>query len=197
MRRVAIVARGGTSALAPYWDRGWEIWGLPWISYPRLDRAFEMHAEACRPHMGEWYRKPDWIIEHEARAPDVPVYCDPSRLHAFKNAVEYPLGEVIAGLPIPTLENSIAYMVALAIHEGVDEIGLWGVHLWAHEEAELALASVSYLIGLAQGKGITVTIPPGSPLLMSNFTAGRYGVNAGPASRRPKFLSVAGANLSN
>lgn len=190
MKKVAIVARGGTNCLAPFRDPEWEIWGMPWISYPRVDRVFEIHSQTCADEAEEWFRSGGWVTEFNARCPDVECVCDPSRLHLFANASEYPLAEVMAGLPIATLENTIAYMIALAIHEGREEIGLWGVHMYASPEADFALASNAYLVGLAQGRGIKVTIPPGSPFLASNFIDGRYGVRCG--HMRPRFYSAAG-----
>lgn len=189
MRKVAIVARAGTSALAPFRDAEWEIWGLPWISYPRMTHGFEIHAQSVIDNSKTWLGKPDWLTEFNARCPDAIMYCDPSRMHAFKNPIEYPLADVMGSLPIAYLENSIAYMLALATHEQVDEIGLYGVHMYAGYEADLAQASVAYLVGLAQGRGIKVTIPPGSPLFMSNFVAGRYGLGS---EKRQKIICYAG-----
>ena len=45
MRKIAIVAKAATSANAPWHDEGWEIWGMPWISYPRVDKFFEIHEK--------------------------------------------------------------------------------------------------------------------------------------------------------
>jgi hypothetical protein len=51
---------------------------------------------------------------------------------------------------------------------------MMGTHEYAAERP-----SVTYLIGLAQGKGIKVSIAPGSPLFMSCHVAGRYGLPGG------------------
>lgn len=190
MRPVAIVARGGTHSLAPFRDSNWEIWGMPWCRYPRLDRAFEIHAASFFETKADtWFTGRKWEARFRKDHPGVEVWCDPSRMDAFENPVSFPLEEVKRGLAIPYLENSIAYMVALALHEGRTEIGLYGVHLFAGPEAELSLGSVAYLVGVANGRGIKITIPPGSPLFMSNYTAGRYGVRD---SRRHKFPCFAG-----
>jgi hypothetical protein len=180
MRQVAIVGKAGTYAFAPFRDESWEIWGMPWIVTPQASRFFDMHSQEC------WVAGPqkktdaeEWMAKSAEKFPDVPVYCDPTRMHAYKGAVEYPLGDVMASLPIPFLENSIAYMVALAIHERVERIGLYGVHLMGSGEYAYERPSVTYLVGLAQGRGIDVVIPPGSPLFISDFNAGRYGQAGG------------------
>lgn len=188
--KIAIVARAGTSAFAPWHDKEWEIWGMPWISYPRLDVAFEVHSQKCVDENQDDDNV--WLGTFTRKYPDVVTYCDPSRSHLFKHPVEYPLAEVLADLPIPSLENTISYMLALAILRRPAEIGLWGVHMFAGYEAQFAAPSVCYLIGLAHGRGIKVTIPPGSPLFMSNFVDGRYGVRGGKNAMRPKIVSYAG-----
>lgn len=177
MRKIAIVGKAGTSAFAPWSDESWEIWGMPWISCPRVTRLFELHAQDCVDASGcpdsEWL--PQALVEYAG----VPVYCDPSRLHVFPSAVEYPLDAIRKSLPVPFLENTIAYQLAMAIHEGCDVIGLFGVHMMGRDEFAWQRPSVTYLVGLAQGRGIEILIPPGSPLFISGYTAGRYGVDMG------------------
>lgn len=172
-RKIAIVARGGTHSLAPWRDTEWEIWGLPWISYPRIDRFFEIHEQ-------DFYTGPDaerdGMIEKNIREhPQVPVYCTASRAHLFPNPVPYPFEDVIASLPFPFLEDSTSYQIALAIHEGCDELGLWGVHMMGAYASHRP--AVTGLVNLAAGKGIKVTVAPGSPLFMSHYMAGRYGIS--------------------
>lgn len=195
MRKVAIVARAGTAVLAPFRDKEWEIWGLPWISYPRLSRAYEIHsAQFYEDIPPSWLKDRDWVDAFNKAEPYCPVYCDASSTDDFLNPKIYPLEDVCAILPFAYLENSISYMLAHAIYElhPGDEIGLWGVHLFSGEEALVSQASVTYLIGLAQGRGIRVTVAPGSPLFASNYVAGRYGARGGEKARRPKIISFAG-----
>lgn len=173
MRKIAIVAKAGTASLAPWHDTGWDIWGMPWISYPRIDRLFDMHDELFynNESKDEW-KNQSWVENIK----DAPVYAEESRSH-LPNYIKYPLEAVKESIPIHYFENSISYMIALAIYEEVDEIGLWGVHLRGIREYEAERPSVTYLIGLAQGRGIKVFIQPGTPLLASKWEAGRYGVN--------------------
>lgn len=179
VRKVAIVAGGGTASLAPWRDMEWELWGMPWIHYPRITHLFEVHSD-------DFYTGPDddrdrTIAETAERFPGVPVYCHPSRRRLFKNAVDYPIDDVLKHLPIPYLESSVAYQLAFALHEKVDEIALYGVHQTGEYVWEKPC--VLYLIGLLQGRGIPVGIVPGSPLFMSRFHAGRYGLGGGERFR--------------
>lgn len=54
--------------------------------------------------------------------------------------------------------------MALAIHEGAEEIGLWGVDMKDGEEYAYQRPNMEYLIGLAEGNGIGVFIHPDSSL---------------------------------
>lgn len=179
MRKVAIIGKAGTHGHAPWRDETWEIWGMPWISHPRVTRMFDIHSEGCWAEYAHILTDDAWLPTFNEKYPDIPVYCDPSRIDKFSTAVEYPLAGVMAALPIPFLENTIAYELALAIHEGVDEIGMWGVHMMARGEFAFERPSACYLVGLAQGRGIKVSISPGSPLFMSCHMAGRYGQAGG------------------
>lgn len=154
---------------------------MPWFHCPRLTRAFEVHDQSIADGWTGEMEESEWLPEFKERHADVPVYCDPSRMHAFPNAIEFPLAEIAESIPFQYLETTISYEIALAIHEGVEEIGLFGIHMMGREEFVWQRPSVTYLIGLAQGRGIKVTLAPGSPLFLSGFVSGRYG--AGTALR--------------
>lgn len=168
------MAKAATAAFAPWADPEWEIWGLPWVTYPgRVDRYFEIHSRQVFDAATGAYGKEEWI--YNTNAMDTPVYCHRSRLLEFAHAVEYPLAEVRKTLPFTYLENSVAYQIALAIHERRPAIGLYGVHMTGGAEYVWERPSVTYLVGLAQGRGIEVIVAPGSPLFMSRSVAGVYG----------------------
>lgn len=177
MRKVAIVGKAGSSGFAPWKDEAWEIWGMPWLSCPRVSLLFDVHTQECWKDMT--LKEEVWFGNYEKEYSDVPVYCHPSRFHLFKKPIEFPFDEVAASLPFAYLENTIAYQIAYAIMIGVNEISLWGIHMMGTHEYAAERPSVTYLIGLAQGKGIKVSVAPGSPLFMSCHTAGRYGLPGG------------------
>jgi hypothetical protein len=187
-RKVAILGRAGTLALAPFEDPEWEMWSLPWSTKPpKAHRLFDIHSKAAWATSHSVTSK--WEGEAERRYPGVPVYCHKDRVNVFRAGVEYPFEDVIAGLPIPYLESSISYQIALALHEGVDEIGLFGVNMAAHSEYDYQRPSATYLIGLAQGRGVTVTIPQPNRLFESMWPSGRYGLDSRP--NRPLTRSAA------
>ncbi len=91
---------------------------------------------------------------------DVPLYMQEAYIDT---ATRYPL-EQVAEITGAYWNSSIGYMLALAIHEGVDRIGVWGVDMKADDEYGYQRPNCEYLIGLARGKGIDVVIPEESPL---------------------------------
>jgi hypothetical protein len=150
-----------THDLAPWNDPEWQKWGLPWDEayWPRLDRCFEMHdmrllaSEHCK-------RKPGYL----ARLQTLPVYTQDN----------YPFDAVAQSIGAYYFNSSIAYAMALAIHEGAEEIGVWGVDLVADEEYAYQRPNMEYLIGLARGKGIKVFIPDESALCKFNGAGIRF-----------------------
>jgi hypothetical protein len=146
---------------------GWEKWGLAWDADAlRYERAFEMHDDYS-----------DLSASYEERLKQLPVlYMQDNRL---AHATLYPFDEV-AKTCGAYWESSIAYITALAIHEGAEAIGLYGVDMDAASEYGYQKPNMEYLIGLAKGKGIEVFIPDSSPLLKFSGKfgyAGRYGRN--------------------
>jgi len=151
---------------APFQDPSWEIWGVndAWSFMPRSDRWFEVHS---RP-IHEWelrraqghldflasYQGPVYMIEHYDHIP---------------SSVEFPLADVIEDIGRVYLTSSIAYMLALAIHEKVDELGLWGVDMASQSEYGHQRPCCEYLIGLAEGRGIKVTLPDSCKLLVGKL----------------------------
>lgn len=171
--KVAIVAKGGTSAFAPWDDEEWEIWGMPWISHPRVSRLFDVHEEGA---VDDEFNK-RWEPYALERYPGVPIYCPESRLHISPDTVPFPYEEMRAAFPRAYFENSIAYMIAFAIYEGATDIDLCGVHMMIGADLNGERSSVMYWNGFAEGRGINLTTPAGSPLFMSLWEAGRYGVS--------------------
>lgn len=156
MRQVAIIGLSQTTHdKAPWSDPTWEKWGLPWDEgyWARCDRLFEMH---------DWrllgLRKNAYIAR--LATVEAPLYMQAAYL---ENATPYPF-EDVSRVTGAYWNSSIGYMLALAITEGVDRIGLWGVDMKGDDEYGYQRPNCEYLIGLARGKGIDVVIPEESPL---------------------------------
>lgn len=134
---------------APWSDPSWEKWGLPWdYNWSMLDRFFEMHD--IRLIEGKHAKLPkDYALR---------LSCKPCYMQE-----EYYVG--VRKYPLEGYFNSsISYMMALAIHEGAEEIGIWGVDMADNEEYVYQKANMEYWIGRAEGAGIKVYIPEKSSL---------------------------------
>lgn len=166
--KVAIIGLSATTHdLAPWHDPEWQKWGLPWDAYyARMDRLFEMHD--MRLLVGEHSkRKPGYFQLLEECG--VPLYMQ----EQWNNALRYPFKEV-AQTTGYYWNSSIAYAMALAIHEGAEEIAIYGVDMKADDEYGYQKPNMEYLVGLARGKGIKVHIPDESPLCKFNAYGIRF-----------------------
>lgn len=167
LRKVAIIGRCySTRADAPWNDSSWEIWALAWDPLPVVHRIFETHKN-FRNYLGT-QEDGDWHVGG-LRMVKVPVYML-DKQGDIPMSVRYPMEDVTkiigkTAVGTPYLESSIAYMIALALHERVDRIGIWGVDLHCDSEYAYQRPNLEYLIGLARGMGIKVYIPPQSALL--------------------------------
>jgi hypothetical protein len=170
---VAIVGLSpSTRHLIPW---GWEVWGLPWDNELccRFDRHFEMHDRGLleRPEA----LRSDGYWERLSELPKVYMQ---RQWDDILGSVEFPLGDVQktvfrgfprsqwnAGYQGDWYNSSPAYMLALAIHEGAQKIGLYGIDV--RDDSEFAYESpcLEYLIGLAVGRGIEIVIPEGPTAL--------------------------------
>ena len=169
MRQVAVVGLApSTHDDAPYEDPDWEVWGLPWDEerWPYFDRLFDIHPLECiRDATPSFYRN-----GYEDRLKEITHLYMQEAYRDIPNAIKYPLKEVSA-LVGDYYNSSIAYMLALAIFEQVDKIGIWGVDMADHGEPGHAdeyrdeRPNCEYLLGFAKAKGIEIYLPDECPLL--------------------------------
>lgn len=193
-RKIAIIGKAPSSvALAPYGDPTWEMWILNTLGHlsevPRWDRQFELHdLELTKvKEYGDYYQ---WLTRQ-----DRPVYLRDSPPAEFKAGIQFPLGAILEQFKMfagrTYLTNTVSLMIALALHEHangqpVAEIGLWGVDMaqhglrsaghvgWFTSEYARQRPSVEYWIGIAEGQGIKVTIPPTSDILKASCIYGYH-----------------------
>lgn len=178
-RKVAIVARSATAGLAPFHDPKWEIWGLPWVIYPREpDLYFDLHSQECwSKEMMPAAERDEW--QARISKSDVPVYCHADRAHLFKNPILFPFDDVCRLTDFAFFENTIAYQLGFALfshcQEPIGEIGLYGINMMGTREYLWERASVMFWTGVLVGEGIKITVPEGSAFFMSYWMRGRYG----------------------
>lgn len=85
----------------------------------------------------------------------------------------FPLEECVKEFGYPYFTNTIAYMIAYALLKGVQEIELYGVNQAGSHEYMEERGGVEYWLGVANGRGVKVTINGKDSQLLKY--KGRYG----------------------
>lgn len=184
MKSVAIVGKAPASIPeAPFDDQTVEIWSLSdnYRQIPRWDRWFELHDV-------DWHREQNPAHWDFLRADHgKPLYI----LHPHKDlphALVFPRDKIFSQFPADKffqryMTNSVSWFIALAIVEGFDHIGIYGVDMAQHEEYAHQRPSCEYWIGVANGLGVTVHIPGTSDLMKCNKLYG-YETHSGEMYRK-------------
>lgn len=182
---IAIIGAGYGMDEAPYEDPDWEVWGLNVVApldrqgRLRCDRWFELHEAHAQSEDDM-----TWIA-----ACPVPIYVPPSLMDASPNAVAFPLAaieRVFGGYWACTF----AYQIALALYEGVERIGIYGAELAYGDARERSVewACVSWWLGFAEARGVTIHAPERSRLGQHPY---RYGFEYDAEKRSTeKYLAL-------
>ena len=159
---------GLSEATRYQFPRDAQVWCLAWDRELRYvaDRVFEMHDAQ---DLAQTYGK--GLDRYMREIGDCRNLVTPDN---------YPF-DAVAKITGDYWCSSIAYMLALAIYEGAEEIGIYGVEMT--DDYGYQRENTAYLIGLARGRGIKVHIPAGAPLLQyldppDREYLGRYGKTA-------------------
>ncbi len=170
-RNIAIVGKAPSSRLlAPYDDPAWEIWTLsdlvPAGQAKRFDRHFEIHPF----HWIQQVNPPYWAWLQAVR--DKPVYMREADQNIIPASVPYPVQQVLDTFQFPYFTNTVSWMLALAIMEAPPVLGVWGVDMAQTAEYREQRPSCEWLLGVAQGRGIGIVLPPECDLLKFPFLYG-------------------------
>lgn len=167
MKKVAIVGGASSRSKAPFHDPSWEIWAFSSLRLytPRITRWFEMHAlPDLRSQLRRNTRRRRSFFSYMRFLKDLdcPIYMQ--RTHAFlPQSVPYPLTEALDRFG-RCFSSTASYMIALAILEGFETIGVFGVHLTHRTVYARQRPAVEYLLGVARQEGIRIHLPRGCPL---------------------------------
>lgn len=155
--KVAVLGfAGSTLNEAPVNDQSWEVWGLNqlWMQLPRYDLWFDLHP---RWHTYTDARHFEWLKQQTK-----PILMQ-DHFHDIPCSVAYPKEDILRIFGT-YFTSSIAWMLALAIAQKYQTIGIWGVDMLGDGEYAFQRACCDYYIGLARGAGIDVIIPKDSAL---------------------------------
>jgi hypothetical protein len=182
-KKVAIVGFAPHYEKAPFDDPEFEIWTVNNLHeyVPRQDRIFQLHQEKewlnfPEVHLLDGKKHFEWL-----KTCGIPVYMVRD-FPEIPTCVVYPLEKMKeefyvqrtdnSGLRDSYFTNTISFALALAISEGFKEIHVYGVDMSVNEEYKMQKASCEYFLGIAQGRGIDVRLPPESDLLKARFVYG-------------------------
>ena len=162
-KRIAIVGTASSSiGYAPWSEPDTEIWAVSsiiklWAKLmPLVDVFFELHEnfEQLRPEFLPW------AIENQPKIYMCEEHPD------LDNSIAYPREQMEKQFA-RYFTSSVAYMLALAISEIPDCIGIYGVDMATAGEYYDQRPCCEFFLGVAAGMGIDVEIPKSSALLKS------------------------------
>lgn len=146
-RQVAIIGAGPGRERAPYGDPAWCTWALNEIPQRAWTRHFELHPMSVQSERDldilARQDAPCYVLELDARV---------------RHAVRYPLERVRAAGFRDYFTCTFAYQIALALTDGFEVIGLWGLSLsrGTGRERLVERACVEYWLGVAEGRGVRI-----------------------------------------
>ena len=189
-RRICIVGTAPTWRDAPWGDPSVEMWLLNdmWLLNPsRADRWYDLHpfdkfhySKVGKKQLGHqvpagYFVRPEGHLD-ALRRMTIPVYVQDAAQLGSPNAVTFPKAEVEKSVG-PYFASSPAWMVGHAIAEGATEIQIFGIHLATDWEYLKQKPNMSFLLGVAAGKGIKVIVPKTAPLIRESH---QYAYQADP-----------------
>lgn len=182
LRKVAFLGGGKTLKYAPWHDETWELWAhasCRHLCQRDPDLLWDMHPRALwddpkkkvwDPLYGKWLRTNRIPIMMQERYADVP------------SSMRYPFETMITEFPRGYMPNHVAYMSALALMEGVTHVALFGCDYNTNSEYGPQRGGAEYWLGILEGRGVQVLLPPLCDLLSK--PALLYGYESHPNGKR-------------
>ncbi len=159
LRKIALIGSAQSVYHATWYDPTWEIWAHATVHHycQRVDRYFDLHpwewiSQKPVPDYLEWLKKERTPIFMQRVFTHVPA------------SVRFPRERVMAEYP-RYFTSHAAWMIALALSEGVTHLGFFGIHYAMDEEHKKQRAGCEFWMGVALGKGVQLVVPEGAPLL--------------------------------
>ena len=166
-KKLALLGNTESLVYAPWHDPSWTLAAHPCCRPKCLrepDWYFDMHRPECfrteakgwNPQYHTWLKHLQTPIFMQENWPDIPM------------SVRYPKERIFSEFRT-YFTNHCAYMIALAMTEGVTHIGLFGCQ-YAGAERGTQRDSLTYWLGRFEGAGGTVVIPAkGNTLLVKEL----------------------------
>ena len=127
-----------------------------------MDRYFDLHPKACWTRGGKKTAAyPKWLAKNT-----VPIFMQKQFVEVPASRA-YPKGQILAefGNARPYFTNHVAWMIALALTEGVTTLGLFGINYSSESEYMMQRGSAEFWLGRAVERGVRLVIPEQCSLL--------------------------------
>lgn len=161
--KIALIGTAPSSRmLAPYNDPSWKIWSCSPGNMgvvPRVDAWFEIHGNLLWPEhksYGEPYI--EWLNKQT-----FPVYMQDNSL--VPRAMPLPKSDLVDKFGKFFFTSSFAWMMAMAIDQGANEIALFGIDMASRDEYILQRPGFAFFKYVAEQKGIKVWAPNESDIM--------------------------------
>lgn len=168
--KLCIIGTASTWNKAPFNEEGCDFWGLNGL-HAYTDKL------GTTDKFSLWFQihKPSRVKEQEQhfnwlKTVKFPVLMQ-KEFKELPTSVRYPKEEILERYR-PYFESSFAWMFSLAIELGYDRIEIYGVHVSSGTEYELQRPNAEYFLGVAEGKGIEIYVPPEADILQSRVIYG-------------------------
>ena len=154
LRKIGIIGGSPESlAYVPWADPTWEFWThsscVLAIPYLRADRIFDVHPDHCFTEARKNGFKDYYGF---LRGCPTPIYMH-RKVEEIPQSVVYPYRLLKQFWPGVPFGSQTAFMVALALYEGVTHLGFWGVS-YAHEtEYARQRSNAEQWVGIAHHRG--------------------------------------------
>lgn len=187
LRKIGFLGGARSLQYAPWHDPTWELWAhasCRHLCKRDPDIIFDLHPpELWRdPKKKTWDPKyATWLTSNR-----IPIYMQ-DVYDDVPGSMRYPFETMITEFPRGYMTNHLAYMTALALMEGVTHIGVFGCDYDTNSEYGPQRGSAEYWLGVAEGRGVTVLIPPRCDLLNKPHLL--YGYESHPNGIRDKSYS--------
>lgn len=148
--------------LAPYNDPSWKIWACSPGNQgvlPRADAWFEIHGNLLWPE-NEHYGKP--YIEYLKKL-TIPLYMQDNSV--VPTALHFPMKQLRDEFGPYFFTSTFAWMMALAIVNGAEEVALYGIDMASRDEYIQQRAGGQYFIVEGAKRGVKIWAPYESDIM--------------------------------
>lgn len=156
-KKLAILGCTTSVKYTPWADPTWTIaaHASAWNHCQREpDWWFDLHPPQCFKAKKSWRPKYyEWLQQQQT-----PIFMQENYLE-IPAAVRYPKERILSEFR-PYFTNHVAWMIALAMTEGVTHIGLFGCQYKHETEYGVQRESCVYWLGRFEGAGGTIVLPP-------------------------------------